>query len=135
MKTNFLGLRTVIYKTDDINKAKEWYSKVLDIQPYFDEPFYVGFNVGGFELGIQPHENNEASTSGGAYWGVNDVKAKYAELLELGASPVEVPTEVGGGISVASVKDPWGNHLGIIFNPHFNTKELVGEDILEENQK
>lgn len=50
----FLGLRTSIYHVTDISKAKEWYSAVLEIEPYFNEPFYVGFNVGGFELGLDP---------------------------------------------------------------------------------
>ncbi len=48
------GLRTVIYKVAELEKAKNWYSKILGIEPYFDEPFYVGFNVGGFELGLDP---------------------------------------------------------------------------------
>ena len=50
----FLGLRTVVYKVSDLGRAKAWYTKVLGIEPYFDEPFYVGFNVGGYELGLDP---------------------------------------------------------------------------------
>jgi lactoylglutathione lyase len=55
-KTQFLGLRTTIYKVGDITKAKEWYSKAFGVQPYFTEPFYVGFNIGGYELGLQPEK-------------------------------------------------------------------------------
>jgi predicted enzyme related to lactoylglutathione lyase len=119
--SQFLGLRTTGYKVSDITKAKEWYADVLGIQPYFDEPFYVGFNVGGYELGLQPVET-EADKHGSrstAYWGVNDVQAMYTTLLQKGATAIEEPTEVGGGIIVASVSDPWGNALGIICNPHF----------------
>ena len=121
MKKDFLGLRTAIYKVGDIHKAKEWYSKILGIQPYFDEPFYVGFNVGGYELGLQPIENSPSLKSEGvnAYWGVEDVKSVYTALLDSGAAPFEVPTDVGGGITVATVKDPWGNVFGIIHNPNF----------------
>ena len=43
-----LGLRTTIYKVDDLAKAKEWYAKAFETQPYFDEPFYVGFNIQGY---------------------------------------------------------------------------------------
>ena len=50
----FLGLRTAIYHVDDIAKGKAWYAQVLGIEPYFDQPFYVGFNAGGYELGLQP---------------------------------------------------------------------------------
>ncbi|TMG98319.1 MAG: VOC family protein, partial [Betaproteobacteria bacterium] len=49
-----LGLRTAIYPAPDLQKAKQWYSELLVQAPYFDEPFYVGFSVGGFELGLVP---------------------------------------------------------------------------------
>ena len=121
MKKDFLGLRTAIYKVGDINKAKEWYSTILNTKPYFDESFYVGFNVGGYELGLQPDENpsKEKSESVNAYWGIDDVKGVYEKLLAAGASSFEKPTDVGGGITIASVKDPWGNVFGIIHNPNF----------------
>ena len=122
MSATFLGLRTAIYKVDNIDRAKAWYSKVLGIMPYFDQPFYVGFNVGGFELGLQPIENSAVSGEGGltAYWGVDDVMATFDMLLAAGATASEEPTEVGGGIIVATVKDPWSNLFGIIYNPHFS---------------
>jgi lactoylglutathione lyase len=122
MQTPFLGLRTTIYKVADLPKARDWYSRVLRIEPYFNEPFYVGFNVAGYELGLQPDANFSAAgkTEGiSTYWGVADVARTYDSLLELGATPHETPREVGGGIVVATVKDPWGNLFGIIYNPHF----------------
>ena|ERR1035437_3964442 len=121
MKKEFLGLRTVIYKVGDINKAKEWYTNILGIKPYFDEPFYVGFNVGGYELGLQTEENSATERTEGvnAYWGVEDVKSVFKKLMNAGASSFEEPTDVGGGITVATVKDPWGNVFGIIHNPNF----------------
>ena len=61
----FHGLRTAIYHVGDLDRAKEWYGVVLGIQPYFDEPFYVGFNVGGFELGLQPDESGATRVSTG----------------------------------------------------------------------
>jgi len=116
----FLGLRTVIYPVPDLAAAKDWYSKVLDQAPYFDEPFYVGFSVGGFELGLLP--SAQPGTVGPQpFWGVANIESAYARLLELGASILEPVAEVGEGIKVAAVKDPFGNRLGIIENPHFNT--------------
>ena len=116
----FLGLRTVIYPAPDLAAAKDWYSKVLDQAPYFDEPFYVGFSVGGFELGLLP--SAQPGTVGPQpFWGVANIESAYARLLELGASILEPVAEVGEGIKVAAVKDPFGNRLGIIENPHFNT--------------
>ena|SRR5688572_30575966 len=120
MKQQFLGLRTTIYKVPDLVEATKWYSNVFGIQPYFDEPFYVGFNVAGYELGLLPDEGDTAKGSGVlTYWGVEDVQNSFSRLIELGASPLEQPQNVGGEIVVASVKDPWGNAIGIIFNPEF----------------
>jgi predicted enzyme related to lactoylglutathione lyase len=120
MKKDFKGLRTCIYRVSDIRKATAWYSNVLGIDPYFNEPFYVGFTVGGYELGLHPEESTEPKgPSVLTYWGVDDVHHVYSQLLSEGASEFEKPEEVGGGIVVAAVKDPWGNIFGIIHNPHF----------------
>ena len=117
----FLGLRTAIYPVDSIPQAKAWYSSVFRAEPYFDEPFYVGFDIGGYELGLQPTEGENRPGSGGgvAYWGVEDADAALARLLELGAVKRGDVQDVGGGIRVATVEDPFGNVLGIIENPHF----------------
>ncbi len=123
MASSFLGLRTVVYKTTDLSAAKEWYADVLGIQPYFDEPFYVGFNVGGYELGLHPAEGTppeDAEPLATTYWGVNDVEGVYNKLIAAGGTPVEQPSNVGGAIVVASVRDPWGNIFGIIYNPDFS---------------
>lgn len=107
MESRFLGLRTTIYKTTDLQKAKEWYTKAFGVGPYFNEAFYVGFNIGGFELGLQPEEQpGEKGDSVIAYWGTEDIKAAYDHLIKLGASEFEKPEGVGGDIWVATVKDP-----------------------------
>jgi predicted enzyme related to lactoylglutathione lyase len=113
------GLRTVIYPAPDLAAGKDWYRQVLGIDPYFDEPFYVGFNVGGFELGLVP-DGSPGALGAVAYWGVPDAPAALARLEELGATVREPVAEVGGGIKVASVLDPFGNVLAVIENPHFD---------------
>lgn len=117
----FLGLRTVVYQVQDLGKAAAWYGKVLGSQPYFDQPFYAGFNVGGYELGLVPEADAglERAAAGLAYWGVADARASYQGLLELGATPNEPVQDVGEGILVGSVHDPFGNVLGVIQNPNF----------------
>ncbi len=113
-----LGLRSAIYPVSDISKGKEWYKAILGIPPYFEEPVYVGFRVGGFELGLIP--DGQPGTSGPqALWGVADAHAEFQRLLSLGAKELDPVTDVGGGILVAAVEDPFGNRLGIIENPHF----------------
>ncbi len=120
MATPFLGLRTCIYRVTDMVAATEWYSKALGISPYFNEPFYVGFNVGGYELGLHPQmEAAPGGESVETYWGVADIQATFAHLIACGATAHEAPNNVGEGLWVAMVKDPWGNILGIIQNPHF----------------
>lgn len=116
-----LGLRTATYHVDDIEKGKLWYSAVLGIEPYFDQPFYVGFNVGGYELGLQPDEATTGERADGAvaYWGVENADTAFKKLIELGATVHEAVQEVGEGIRVATVQDPFGNVFGIIENPHF----------------
>jgi predicted enzyme related to lactoylglutathione lyase len=120
MKTSFLGLRTVVYKIPDLESAKKWYTQAFEIEPYFDEPFYVGFNIAGYELGLLPNETEgQTGETVIAYWGVDDIKSSYDRLLHLGASSHEAPLNVGGELEVAAVKDPWGNVIGIIYNPAF----------------
>ena len=116
----FQGLRTVIYAVADLEKAKAWYAQVLTQQPYFSEPFYVGFNLGGFELGLDPDTSRvRLGNNAVAYWGVPDAETAYRRLLELGATENNAVQDVGGGVRVGSVVDPFGNVLGIIENPHF----------------
>ncbi len=119
MAIEFLGLRTLIYYVADMEKAKDWYSNILGKAPYFDEPFYVGYNVGGYELGLHPADENERAMDAITYWGVNDVQEAFDTLMAEGATAFEMPHEVGGGIVVAAVIDLMGNALGIIYNPHF----------------
>lgn len=117
----FLGLRTASYRVNDIAKGKEWYSAVLGFGPYFDQPFYVGFNVAGYELGLQPVEDQGGEKAEGAvaYWGVEKAEAALERLIELGATVHDAVQDVGEGIKVAAVKDPFGNIFGIIENPNF----------------
>ncbi|HXO87151.1 MAG TPA: VOC family protein [Candidatus Acidoferrales bacterium] len=117
----FQGLRTAAYQVKELDKAKAWYGKVLGLQPYFDQPFYVGFNVGGFELGLVPAEDAKPNRApaGIAYWGVADAQTAYKRLVELGASAFEPIQDVGEGIQIGAVRDPFGNVLGVIQNPHF----------------
>ena len=116
-----LGLRTTIYKVSDLEKATAWYSTVFKVHPYFVEPFYVGFNIKGYELGLLPEEDAKAIKTDNvlSYWGVEDIEEVYERFIELGAVAHEKPTNVGGELMVASVKDPWNNVIGFIYNPEF----------------
>ena len=111
-----LGLRSVIYFVADLNVAKDWYTDVFEVEPYFDEPFYVGFQIGGAELGLDPDLNAGAPGPGGqvAYWGVADLTATLARITALEIEIIEPIRDVGGGIFLALIADPFGNQVGLI---------------------
>lgn len=111
------GLRTVIYPAPDLDAAIAWWTRLVGIDPYFNEPFYVGFDVAGYELGLLP----TADPAEGAlvYWGVADVASAVAAAVAEGATEHVPVAEVGGGIVTATVRTPTGAILGLIHNPHF----------------
>jgi catechol 2,3-dioxygenase-like lactoylglutathione lyase family enzyme len=113
-----LGLRTVIYPSPDLLAAKSWWSGVLGIEPYFDQPFYVGYEVGGYELGLLPA--GDPADGAHVYWGVTDVAEAVAEAIRQGATEHTPPTDVGEGIVTALVRNPPGSIIGFIYNPNFN---------------
>ena len=111
----FKKLRTVVYHVADLSKAKEWYKDITGIEPYFDEPFYAGFDINGCELGLDP--DMTAVTAGNhsvVYWSVDDIETSLKTLLTKKAVIIQPATDVGGNIKVAVVNDPWGNAVGLI---------------------
>ncbi len=126
MSNKILGLRTAVYYVPDLEKAKLWYAKAFQIEPYFDEPFYVGLNIGGYELGLLPEEEpiGEARTNNvEIYWGVENIDSAYSRFLEAGAKEHKAPQNVGGELIVATVLDPWNNAIGLIYNPEFQLQD------------
>lgn len=121
MASMFLGLRTIIYPAPDLAVSKAWFTGLLGIEPYFDEPFYVGYSVAGYELALSP--SGSVQDGPVTYWGVRDCDEGLSRLLEAGAKAREPVTEVGDGIRVATVLEPAGSLVGIIENPHFALPE------------
>lgn len=110
------SLRSVIYQVGDLSRAKTFYASVLGKQPYFDQPYYVGFDVDGLELGLDPDVSRRQPGPGGAiaYWKVDDLHASWEFSMMNGAEPLEPPHNVGKGTDVAIVSDPFGNYVGLI---------------------
>ena len=105
------GIKTVIYPVKDIAKAKTLYSKLLGVEPYADQPYYVGFRVGDQEIGLDPNGHKQGMT---AYFNVDDIKKSLQLLIDAGAQVQQEVKDVGGGKLTASVKDPDGNVIGLI---------------------
>ncbi|MBC7678846.1 MAG: VOC family protein [Pseudorhodobacter sp.] len=117
MSLSLLGLRTAIYPTSDLDAAKAWWTERLGVPPYFDQPFYVGYSVSGYELALLPDADPKDGVL--TYWGVDNVQASVDELLAGGATEHTPVAEVGDGIVTATVRTPDGNVFGVIYNPHF----------------
>lgn len=119
----FKGLRTVVYYVADLDAAKAWFADAIGIEPYFDQPFYAGFNVGGYELGLLPFAEGMKEPTSITYWGVDDIDVAYKSMLDKGCAeiPDGAPKDVGGGkkLMVACVRNPMGNLVGMIDNPFF----------------
>jgi predicted enzyme related to lactoylglutathione lyase len=125
------GLTTVNYLADDVAAAVDWYTELLGVEPYFSRPVegrlaYAEFRIGDYqhELGIVDSRfaaHGRSDTAGGAviYWHVDDVQASFARLLSMGATVHEKPVERGPGFVTASVVDPFGNILGVMYNQHY----------------
>jgi predicted enzyme related to lactoylglutathione lyase len=111
----FKKLRTVIYHVNDIAAARDWYTRATGMEPYFDEPFYVGFDIHGFELGLDPDTTQSVpGNQSVSYWAVDDAETASQKLVGLGGKLIQPRTNVGGEIHVAIVEDPFGNHIGMI---------------------
>jgi catechol 2,3-dioxygenase-like lactoylglutathione lyase family enzyme len=118
MSIRLLGLRTVIYPAPDLAGATRWWSDFLGFSPYFEEPFYVGFEVAGYELGLLP--DGDPADGALTYWGVDDVPAAVAAAVEAGCGVHTPAAEVGEGIVTATVRRSDGTIVGFIRNPHFS---------------
>lgn len=125
------GLTTVSFFADDVTAAQAWYTELLGIEPYFvrpaeGTPAYVEFRIGDYqhELGIIDSRFAalpRPGAAGGAviYWHVDDVRASFERLVSMGATAYEKPVERGPGFVTASVVDPFGNILGVMYNQHY----------------
>lgn len=124
-------MATASYWSDDVAEAASWYSQLLGIKPYFvrpttGDPQYVEFRIGDFqhELGIisSAYKNPGASNqAGGAvlYWHVDDIESVLAKAIDMGAKEYQPLVQREGGFVTASVLDPFGNILGLMYNPHY----------------
>ncbi|MFG3002371.1 VOC family protein [Streptomyces calvus] len=108
------GLKTIVYPVKDLGPAKELFRTLLGVEPYADEPYYVGFRAGGHEIGLDPHGHAKGMTGPVPYWNVGDVRGTLAELVAAGATPVQDAQDVGGGTLIASVRDQDGNVVGLV---------------------
>ena len=111
------GIKTIVVPVTDIAKAKEVYSALLGIEPFADEPYYVGFRLGGVELGLDPNGHAQGMTGPIAYSSVDDIEGTIQSLLDVGAVAHQDARDVGGGLLRAQVVDPDGNVIGLVQPP------------------
>ncbi|MDG6105477.1 glyoxalase/bleomycin resistance/dioxygenase family protein [Dactylosporangium aurantiacum] len=108
------GFGQIVYPVKDIAQAKTLFTTLLGVEPYMDSPYYVGFRVGGQEIGLDPNGERKGMTGPVAYTAVKDIKAGLQALVDAGATAHTDPQDVGGGRLIATVKDESGNILGLL---------------------
>lgn len=121
------GLTTTSFYATDLDSASAWYSDLFGVEPYFVVPNgYVEFRIGDYahEFGIvnAAYANPgkvDAPAGAVVYWAVDDVEASVARLLSLGCSELDPITPRESGFVTASVVDPFGNIVGVMYNPHY----------------
>jgi predicted enzyme related to lactoylglutathione lyase len=108
------GLKTIVYPVKDIDRAKALFTALLGVEPYADQPYYVGFKDAGQDVGLDPNGHAKGLTGPVPYWHVDDIRARLAALVEAGAEVLQDVQDVGGGRLIASVKDADGNLVGLL---------------------
>jgi predicted enzyme related to lactoylglutathione lyase len=111
------GIEVVVYPVSNLAQAKALYGTLLGVDPYADQPYYVGFRVGDQEIALDPNGHGKGMTGPVVYVQVADIQSRLKQLLEAGAQPLQAVQDVGGGKLIASVKDADGNNIGLIQNP------------------
>lgn len=115
--TDIQGIRTIIYPVKDIAQAKALFSKLLGVEPYMDEPYYVGFRIGDQDIGLDPNGHKQGMIGPLGYFHVSDIKNSLQSLVDAGAQVHQELKDVGGGKLIASVKDADGNIIGLLQLP------------------
>jgi predicted enzyme related to lactoylglutathione lyase len=105
---------SVIYTVSNLETAKAVHGAVLGVAPHTDQPYYVGFNVGGFEIGLVPQTPETGKVAPLGYVQVDDIDTALAEVEAAGATVIDHPHDVGGGTRLATVADENGNVLGLL---------------------
>ncbi|MFI9603997.1 VOC family protein [Streptomyces sp. NPDC052043] len=108
------GLQTIIYPVKDLDRAKALFSALLEVEPYADTPYYVGYKAAGQDVGLDPNGHSKGMTGPVPFWHVDDIRARLAALVSAGAEVLQDVQEVGGGRLIASVKDAEGNLIGLL---------------------
>ncbi|MFD9321358.1 VOC family protein [Streptomyces sp. NPDC060053] len=111
------GLQTIIYPVKDLARAKALFSALLEVEPYADEPYYVGFKAAGQDIGLDPNGHAKGMTGPVPYWHVTDLRERLAALVAAGAELLQDAQDVGGGRLIAFVKDADGNLVGLLQDP------------------
>ena len=66
-----------------------------------------------------PHRPSPHPAGAVIFWHVDDVATTLQRLLSLGATEHDPLTNREAGFVTASVVDPFGNILGVMYNPHY----------------
>jgi len=108
------ALKTILYPVKNLDAARATFTALAGAKPHVDQPYYVGFQVNGTELGLVPNGHQTGMTGPVGYWHVDDIRAQIDTLTKAGATLVQDAKNVGGGRLTAVLTDPDGNSIGLI---------------------
>lgn len=109
--------KTIVYPVEDLDTSKRIFGTLLGTEPHTDQPYYVGFNVDGQELALDPNGSSQGLTGPVPYWHVDDIAGTTTRLVEAGAEVVQPVRDVGSGKQLTLLADSAGNHIGLIQEP------------------
>ncbi len=105
------SIGAIVYPVKDLARAKDSFRELFGVEPYADDPYYVGFKVGSQDVGLDPNGHREGMT---VYYHVDDIQKSLQALVDGGATIIEEIKPVGGGRQIASAKDANGNIIGLM---------------------
>ncbi len=111
------GAKTIIFPVTDLGQAKAVFTALLGVEPESDQPYYVGFSVGGQQIGLDPNGHRTGMTGPVAYWHVDDIAGSLKALVDAGATVKQEAKDVGGGRLIATLTDADGNPIGLLQDP------------------
>lgn len=114
MRHEGMTLHSIVHNVSDLASAKAIQAALLGVEPHTDQPYYVGFNVSGVEVGLAPMQPGQAWAPPVANWATDDLDGAIARLQEAGATLNGEPRQVAPGVRVALLNDKDGNPLGLI---------------------
>ncbi len=92
------GLKSIIYPVRDLQGAKATFNTLLNATPLMDTPYYVGYDVDGVDVGLDPNGHAQGMSGPISYFFVADIAAAIEALTASGATPEQPVRDADGNV-------------------------------------